>query len=154
MATAKEIPYFGTNVIEHARQIGIIVGDGCYLNNSSVKLTSCDEEIKNLIKETYPCTITRSYVTKDGKLLEELRVKKAKYEINKLGISGQSKATKRLPEIINSCDRISITELLGGLYDTDGCVSTTYNKKRKTYSTIINLTQSSKELLEHVLILL
>jgi len=59
-----------------------------------------------------------------------------------------------LPEIINTCDKNSITELLGGLYDTDGCVSTTYNKKRNKYSTIINLTQSSKELLEQVLYLL
>ena len=154
VAIAKNIPYFGQNTIDNARAIGIFIGDGSYLNNSSVNLTSCDIEIQQFIENLYPCITTDSSLTKDGKILKKIRVRKAKYDINKLGISGQTKANKRLPEIINTCDKNSITELLGGLYDTDGCVSTTYNKKRNKYSTIINLTQSSKELLEQVLYLL
>lgn len=154
LAIAKQIPYFGKNIIKNARSIGIFIGDGSYRNNSSVRLTSCDDEILELVKKLYPCSILRSRITKDGRRLEELLVKKAKYDINALGISGQTKDKKRLPEILNSCDKHSIAELLGGLYDTDGCVSTTYNKVRNKYSTIINLTQSSKVLLQQVLLLL
>ena len=154
IAISKDIPYFGNNRIDNARAIGIFIGDGSYRDKSSVKLTSCDEEIKNYIKSIYPCSIIKSNYTKQGKKLEELSVKKAKYDINALGINNQTKQNKRLPDIINSCDKQTISELLGGLYDTDGCVSTTYSKKRNTYSTIINLTQSSKQLLEQVLLLL
>lgn len=154
VAIAKSIPYFGQDSINNARAIGIFIGDGSYMNNSSVRLTSCDVEIQQFIENLYPCVTTGSYTTKDGRILKELRVRKAKYDINKLGISGQTKTNKRLPEIINTCDKSSITELLGGLYDTDGCVSTTYYKKRNKYSTIINLTQSSEELLKQVLYLL
>ena len=154
VAIAKSIPYFGQDSINNARAIGIFIGDGSYMNNSSVRLTSCDVEIQSFIENLYPCVTTGSYTTKDGRILKELRVRKAKYDINKLGISGQTKTNKRLPEIINTCDKSSITELLGGLYDTDGCVSTTYYKKRNKYSTIINLTQSSEELLKQVLYLL
>lgn len=154
VAIAKNIPYFGKDIIKNARAIGIFIGDGSYCNNSSVRLTSCDAEIQEFIKGLYPCSVINSYTTKQGKTLEELLVKKAKYDINNLGISGQTKDKKRIPDIINSCDKYSITELLGGLYDTDGCISTTFNKKRNKYSTIINLTQSSKILLEQVLVLL
>lgn len=154
VAIAKSIPYFGQDSINNARAIGIFIGDGSYMNNSSVRLTSCDVEIQQFIENLYPCVTTGSYTTKDGRILKELRVRKAKHDINKLGISGQTKTNKRLPEIINTCDKSSITELLGGLYDTDGCVSTTYYKKRNKYSTIINLTQSSEELLKQVLYLL
>lgn len=154
VAIAKSIPYFGQDSINNARAIGIFIGDGSYMNNSSVRLTSCDIEIQQFIENLYPCVTTGSYTTKDGRILKELRVRKAKHDINKLGISGQTKTNKRLPEIINTCDKSSITELLGGLYDTDGCVSTTYYKKRNKYSTIINLTQSSEELLKQVLYLL
>lgn len=154
IAISKDIPYFGNNRIDNARAIGIFIGDGSYKDRSSVRLTSCDEEIKNYIKSIYPCSIIKSNYTKQGKKLEQLLVKKAKYDINALGINNQTKQNKRLPDIINSCDKQTISELLGGLYDTDGCVSTTYSKKRNTYSTIINLTQSSKQLLEQVLLLL
>ena len=154
IAISKDIPYFGNNRIDNARAIGIFIGDGSYKDGSSVRLTSCDEEIKNYIKSIYPCSIIKSNYTKQGKELEQLLVKKAKYDINALGINNQTKQSKRLPDIINSCDKQTISELLGGLYDTDGCVSTTYSKKRNTYSTIINLTQSSKQLLEQVLLLL
>lgn len=154
IAISKEISYFGSNSIRNARAIGIFIGDGSYKDKSSVKLTSCDEEIKDYIKSIYPCKIISQYETKTGKILEQLSVKKAKYDINELKINNQTKQNKRLPDVLNSCDKHTITELLGGLYDTDGCVSTTYSNTRKTYSTIINLTQSSKELLLQVLTLL
>ena len=154
IAISKDIPYFGTEHIDNARAIGVFIGDGCYRDNSSVRLSSCDDEIKNYIKSIYPCNTLNSYITKDGRVFENMLVKKAKYDINALGINNQIKDKKQLPSILNSCDKQSITELLGGLYDTDGCVSTTYSKTRDKYSTIISLTQSSKQLLQQVLILL
>lgn len=154
VAISKNIPYFGSNSINNARAIGIFIGDGSYKDKSSVRLTSCDNEIKDYIKNLYPCSVIKYSHTKEDKILEQLLVKKAKYDINALKINNQTKQNKRLPDIINSCNKETITELLGGLYDTDGCVSTTYSKTRNTYSTIINLTQSSRQLLEQVLILL
>ena len=154
IATCRNINYFGSETILNPRAIGIFIGDGTYRDKSSVRLTSCDEEIKSYIRNLYPCSIINSYATKDGRTCEQLLVKKAKHDINKVGINGQTKDQKRLPDNIFNCDKHTICELLAGLYDTDGCISTTYNKKRKKYSTIINLTQLSLTLLQQVLLLL
>ena len=154
IATCRNINYFGTESIPNPRAIGLFIGDGSYRDKSSVRLTSCDEEIKDYIRGLYPCSTINSYIAKDGRLCEELLVKKAKYDINRIKINGQTKEEKRLPANIFNCDKYTICELLAGLYDTDGCITTTYNKKRNKYSTIINLTQLSLPLLQQVLLLL
>ena len=154
IATCKSINCFGSETIPNPRAIGLFIGDGSYRDKSSVRLTSCDEEIKNYIRSLYPCSTINSYTTKDGRLCEQLLVKKAKYDINKVGINGQTKERKRLPDNIFNCDKNTICELLAGLYDTDGCITISYNKKRNKYSTVINLTQLSLTLLQQVLLLL
>ena len=154
VATCKSINCFGSETIPNPRAIGLFIGDGSYRDKSSVRLTSCDEEVKSYIRSLYPCSTISSYTTKDGRLCEQLLVKKAKYDINKVGINGQTKECKRLPDNIFNCDKNTICELLAGLYDTDGCITISYNKKRNKYSTVINLTQLSLTLLQQVLLLL
>lgn len=154
VAIAKEINIFDDVPIFDARLIGLLIGDGSYVD--SPRITSCDKEIQEYVRNRYHTKIYgNSYFTKDGKHLICLGINKIRDELRNLGIYGQSKNNKRLPKDIFLASKQDVSDLIGGLFDTDGSVNI-YKKTKgnRLPTTTLNLSSSSLELLKEVQLLL
>lgn len=103
--------------------IGLLIGDGSYVKGSNPILFNCDQEVLDYVANNYETVdCKRSHITKDGRLFKALRINKIRDALRNLGIYGQTKLNKRLPEKIFSCCKHDCCELLAGLFDTDGCI--------------------------------
>ena len=70
-----------------------------------------------------------------------MRIRNITQDLRNIGIYGQTKTAKRLPDCYMSLTKKDSSELLAGLFDTDGTITGTHR---------IGLTQSSKEILLQV----
>jgi hypothetical protein len=102
--------------------IGLLIGDGTY--NGTPVLTNCDEEVLSYVTNKYKCTDRKKQKhTKDGRILRCLSILGIRDELRNIGIYGQTKLNKRLPDCVFSSRESDCCELLAGLIDTDGNVS-------------------------------
>lgn len=146
VAVIDSIPFFGTKRMWEPRVIGWLIGDGSYGIDKTPRLSNCDDEINEYIESHFDTAKDRpDRVTKDGKIYKETRIKGICPELRKLGIYGQTKATKRLPEHIHQYDAESLSEMIGGLFDTDGYIGVD-----KTGRPRITLTQCQREILDEI----
>lgn len=143
---AREVPVFGKETLFDARLVGMLIGDGTYGLRNSVRYCSEDSELLDYVKRYNWKTVT-SHITKKGNLYEEGRIIGLVPPLRQIGIYGQTKTSKRLPDNYQTLDKENAVKLLSGLYDTDGSVCLT---KKDGY---IYLTQSNREILEQVKIL-
>lgn len=125
IAVVNSVPVFGNEEIWNPRMIGMLIGDGSYGLDKTPVFSNCDGELLNYLKSTC-CSykIEKEYLTKENKLYQEIRIKGITKELRKIGIYGQTKKDKRLP---NNCFRLTELDaslLLAGLFDTDGYVNT------------------------------
>lgn len=148
VATIQSVPIFGTKKMWEPRIIGWLIGDGTYGQQRTPRLASCDVEINSYVDSVIDTVVTRSHTTKDGRLYRETTLRGTTDRLRSLGILGQTGISKRLPDDIHSYTKEDICELLGGLFDTDGCVHYTGNHHS------IDLTSSSYGLLNEVRFLL
>lgn len=118
-----EIPFFGKNKMWEPRLVGWLIGDGSYGYDKTPVLSNCDSEINNYVLSNFDTKIERERITKDGKQYLETRIKGICPKLRELGIYGQTKDKKRLPLNIHTYDKYTLSELIGGLFDTDGYVS-------------------------------
>lgn len=139
------IPIFGTKRMWEPRVVGWLIGDGSYRIGKTPVLSNCEDNINIYIEDNFSTATEKQYTTKDGKLYKETRIKGICPKLRKLGIYGQTKRDKRLPSNIHEYDYFTITELIGGLYDTDGYVSIAKNGMVR-----LILTQCQKEILTEV----
>ena len=140
-----EIPYFGKKKMWEPRLIGWLIGDGTYGYDKTPRIANCDKNIINYILGNFDTAIEKEYTTKEGKEYKEIRIKGICKQLRELGIYGQTKDKKRLPLDIHTYDRYTLTELIGGLFDTDG-----YIRVEKDGRVRIILTQCQKEILLQV----
>lgn len=149
IAVIDSIPIWGTQKLLEARFVGWLIGDGSYGFDKTPVISTENEEIYNHVKANYNCVVERERPTKAGNTYREIRVKQITQYLRSIGIYGQTKQAKRLPSNIHLYDRDSLAKLLGGLFDTDGCV---YFKKDKKghVNGFINFTTAVKELAEEV----
>lgn len=146
IAVIDEVPIFGNKQMWQPRLIGWLIGDGGLNHDGPPVLSSCDYEITDYIKNNFEHTIRSSRPTKDGKKqYEEIAILKIRPYLKDYGILNKNSHNKVLPPDIHLYNKESLQELLGGLYDTDGCYYV--NSKIAT----INLTSVNRELLEQVL---
>ena len=80
-------------------------------------------------------------MTKADKQYKEIRIKNITGLLRNIGIYGQTKNRKRLPDCYMSLTKKNSAELIAGLFDTDGTVTGTHR---------IGITQSSEEILLQV----
>lgn len=114
---------FSNETIFDPYLIGLLIGDGSYVKGSNPILFNCDQEVLDYVANNYKTVdCERSHITKDGRLFKALRINKIRDALRNLGIYGQTKLNKRLPEKIFSCCKHDCCELLAGLFDTDGCI--------------------------------
>lgn len=140
------IPFFGTKKMWEPRVVGWLIGDGSYGFDKTPRLSNCDFEINDYIEthfDTSPDKPPRE--TKDGKIYKETRIKGICKNLRELGIYGQTKAAKRLPINIHQYDAESLSELIGGLFDTDGYISIDKSGRPR-----ITLTQCQEEILREI----
>lgn len=139
---------FGSDTLEDARLVGMLIGDGSYGCDNTPKFSSEDEELLNYIKERYDWGISAEHITKEGRLYQDIRVKGICPLLRRIGIYAQTKTAKRLPTKYQTLTEEDTKLLLAGLYDTDGCITGIGN------TAAIELTQATKEILEQVSLLL
>lgn len=140
-----EIPYFGKKRMWEPRLVGWLIGDGSYGCDKTPRLANCDKNIVNYVLGNFNTAIEKEYLTKEGKEYKEIRIKGICGNLRELGIYGQTKEKKRLPLNVHTYDRYTLSELIGGLFDTDG-----YIRVDKDGRVRIILTQCQKEILLEV----
>ena len=140
-----EIPYFGKKRMWEPRLVGWLIGDGSYGYDKTPRLANCDKNIVNYVLGNFNTAIEKEYLTKEGKEYKEIRIKGICGNLRELGIYGQTKEKKRLPLNVHTYDRYTLSELIGGLFDTDG-----YIRVDKDGRVRIILTQCQKEILLEV----
>ena len=143
----RKIDVFGNSTLFDSRLVGMLIGDGSYGNNETPKYSSEDRELLEYVKGRYDTSLSATHVTKKGNVYEDIRVKGICSYLRKIGIYGQVKQEKRLPNNYQTLTRNATIDLLSGLYDTDG---TFYSKGIKSY---IGLTQCNIEILKEVQVL-
>jgi intein/homing endonuclease len=154
VAVCNEVPVFANEPMFDARLVGLLIGDGTYLE--SPRIISCDEEIKDYIRSKYKTSIYgKSYTTVDNKLCETLGIKGIRNELRELGIHGQSGNNKRLPDAIFRASREDVANLIAGLIDTDGNINIyRSNKGNRLPSTTVSIATSNIELAKQIQLLL
>lgn len=140
----EEIPAFGTKKAWEPRLVGLLVGDGSYGFDKTPVIATCDSEVQSLVFSRFNYAVEKSYETKSGKTYMAIRIKGITKQLRELGIYGQTKTAKRLPNDIHTWDKESIAEFLAGLYDADGYIRFTQKQ------CAITLTQCQKEILLQV----
>lgn len=143
LARIEEVPVFGSIINTNARLMGLMLGDG-YMKGSTLSLD--DENVYEYIKENYPISVSKQFPTKDGNIYRSVYIRGVKSIFREAGIYHLTKQEKRLPELVHSLNKTSISEIIAGLFDSDGNVY--YNKKKDT--TRVVLTNISIDLLEDV----
>lgn len=147
IAIIEEVNLFGNKIMWEPRVVGWLIGDGSYGFDKTPVLSNCDIEINNYIESNFSTVTEKSYQTKEGKIYKETRIKGICSELRKLEVYGQTKLKKTLPKNIHSYRKEDIADVLGGLFDTDGCV---YEGKINK----VDITSSSESLLLEIQLLL
>lgn len=139
IAIIREVPFFGNLKLENARLIGMLIGDGYYGKSKSVSFATKDIELKDFVSKYNIKEESNSSESFFRCIILDIA-----NQLVKIGIRNQTKENKRLPLNTDKMDEDSICELIGGLFDTDGCVSVDGSRIR------VLLSQSNIELLKQV----
>lgn len=140
------IPFFGTKKMWEPRLVGWLIGDGSYGYDKTPRLSNCDNAINEYVLTHFDTADDcKPRLTKDGRLYRETRIKGICPKLRELGIYGQTKQAKRLPEHVHQYDAESLAELIGGIFDTDGYMAIDSSGRPR-----ITLTQNNKEILQQI----
>lgn len=139
VAIINSVPVFGDKEMWNPYMVGLLIGDGSYGFDKTPVLSNCDVEIVDYTLTNFNCVIEREFDTKDGRKYKEIRIKEITKHLRSLGIYGQTKLNKRLPDDIHTYNSSSLANLLAGFFDTDGYILKA-----------IVLTSSCKPLLDQV----
>lgn len=143
----REIGVFGKDTLFDARLVGMLIGDGTYRHDDTPKYYSEDPELQSYLETRYDSTCYLSRESKSGKTYKEYRVRNICQKLREIGIFGQVKKAKRLPNNYQTLAKEECVLLLSGLYDTDGSIVF------KGIDSALYLVQSNREILEQVLII-
>lgn len=143
-----KIDIWGNETLFDPYLVGLLIGDGSYGHNKTPKLSNCDAEVLSYVENKYNCANDRTpRLTSDNKIYKELRIKNICHKLREVGIYGQTKTNKRLPNNYMSLTKEDSIQLLSGLFDTDGTVTRSCNNERGWR---IGITQSSEEILKQI----
>jgi intein/homing endonuclease len=140
-----KIDLFGKKRMWNPRLVGMLIGDGSYGLHRTPVLSNCDYEVLKYAKKTADCVIEKTYFTQELKVYEEIRIRGISKELINIGISGQTKHKKRLPDNLHEYNKRDLAKMIAGLYDTDGYLGEGTSEFKGLF--LINITQLSKELI-------
>jgi len=109
---------------EHARLLGLLVGDGNYTRNE-VQFTKGDQDV---IESLRHCAATMGAQVRANRPMHYRIVGNGRSNpvldwLRRIGCHGQKSTAKRVPDIIFSSSNRIVAEFLSGYTDTDGCVA-------------------------------
>lgn len=153
---SQTLDIFGQDTLFDARLVGMLIGDGSYGISTRYKrnniieyktpvFSNADSELLNYVTDKYKCSINKHFKTKDGRNYYEYRISNIIKYLKDINIAGQSKQYKTLPSNFRQLNRENLSDLLGGLFDTDGSVCYYPNSSNK-----ISITASSSLLLSQI----
>lgn len=149
IAVSQSIPNFTNNSMFDPYLIGLLIGDGTY--NGTPVLTNCDEDVLSYVTNKYKCTDRKEQrPTKDGRILRSLSILGIRDELRNIGIYGQTKLNKRLPNCVFSCRESDCCELLAGLIDTDGNVSIRKGSGNRMQYTVVLISTICLEMAKQI----
>lgn len=134
----RQVPQFGNKQMWYPRLVGMLIGDGYYgTHYSSAQLCIAQEEILDYID-----MLGIGYKIYEGKSCDKpffryITLHGTQQEMRLLGLQGQSKNKKRLPDNIWQYDKNSVAELIGGLFDADGSVQDNKHKKKISLCSVV-----------------
>ena len=134
----RQVPQFGSKQMWNPRLVGLLIGDGYYgTKYSSAQLCISQKELLDYID-----MLGIEYSICEGKSCEEpffryITLQGTQKEMRLLGLQGQSKSYKRLPDNIWQYNKYSVAELIGGLFDSDGNVQGHGVKKRISLCSVV-----------------
>ena len=132
----ESVDIWGNLKMWEPRLVGWFIGDGHYGQNDIPSISSCDFEINNYISENFKTSDKKKpYYTKDNKLMLNRRLRGTGKNLRELGIFGQTKCNKTLPNNLYKYCKNDLCELLGGIFDTDGHVTIKGNKPTICFTT-------------------
>lgn len=147
----RQIPIFGNKTMLNPRLVGMLIGDG-YYGKGTVTLSIEGDDTFNWLTENYAGAVNvyKEWKTKEGTNFREVALIGMDLQLRELELYGQTWENKQLPSNLHECDQWTISELIGGYFDADGCV--VYNEKKNVVRAV--LTSKYKHLLEQVQTLL
>jgi intein/homing endonuclease len=146
----KELNIYGPSLKEWYYFFGLLIGDGCMLEKPyGVSITSIDEETKTFLSKF--CERLNIHLSKMGNNKDfRLYSKELYFLLTHLGFKKVLAYEKIIPEILLDNSQECLTELIKGLFDTDGYASITRNKKKNSITGRIGFTSTSKTLANQV----
>lgn len=150
LAVIEEINIFGKDRMFEPRLIGWLVGDGSYGDKLSPKLMNADPEMLEYVHSNFKTSTFYKADTKDGRELQKLTISNLIPELRLLGIYGQTKDNKRLPNNIDTFLKEDVSNFIGGYFDADGCAYI----NEKTKEVFMKITSSNYEILVELKLLL
>ena len=146
---ANNIDYWGDTNVPNAYIVGLLIGDGSYGKGASCRLISADPDTWRFLENNNLGVLNHCDDSRPEKYNKEIRTYRiigGMELLHQLGIAYQTGKNKTLPKNIGKFDKVSVCNLLAGLFDTDGSISV--NEEKQSYS--ITLYQSNINLLEEV----
>ena len=146
---ANNIDYWGNTNVPNAYIVGLLIGDGSYGKGTSCRLISADPDTWRFLENNNLGVLNHCDDSRPEKYNKEIRTYRiigGMELLHQLGIAYQTGKNKTLPKNIGKFDKVSVCNLLAGLFDTDGSISV--NEEKQSYS--ITLYQSNINLLEEV----
>ena len=146
---ANNIDYWGDTNVPNAYIVGLLIGDGSYGKGASCRLISADPDTWRFLENNNLGVLNHCEDSRPEKYNKEIRTYRiigGMELLHQLGIAYQTGKDKTLPKNIGKFDKVSVCNLLAGLFDTDGSISV--NEEKQNYS--ITLYQSNINLLEEV----
>ncbi|MEL6158241.1 MAG: replicative DNA helicase [Cyanobacteria bacterium J06554_11] len=140
-----------------------LIGDGSYVKHQPLRYTTASEENSAAVKtaaESFGCTVSRHsgkgnwhqlVISGNGNRWHPAGVGRW---LKELGLFGQRSAEKHVPVDIFQLTDDQIALFLQHLWATDGCISCTHQKNRKTKRTRIFFSTVSERLARDVVALL
>ncbi len=138
------VPIFGNKKEENARLLGLLVGDG-YIGKSTTELSVDSDEVNEFLINNYTTTLKKEFLTKSGYWYRSYSIKGISNLIKESGLYNKTKDKKTLPTNIDSYDKESLAEFIGGYFDANGSVKIGANG-----ATQVILTSNIKTLLEGI----
>lgn len=146
---ANNIDYWGDINVPNAYIVGLLIGDGSYGKSASCRLCSADPDTWKYLENNNLGVLNHcddSRPEKYNKEFRTYRIIEGMELLHQLGIAYQTGKNKTLPKNIGKFNKVSVCNLLAGLFDADGSIY--INEKKQSY--IITLYQSNINLLEEV----
>ena len=148
VCVADGVNVFSNSTLFDARLVGMLIGDGTYSYNNTPIYSSEDSILLDYVKNKYNWSLSREYTTKKGNIYQEIRVKGICKDLKEIGIYGQTKNNKRLPDNYLTLNKQDAALLLAGLWDTDGCFCSGKSYSGFLTSSCIDLIKQIKVLME------